>query len=190
MEDEKTAIRVLLKQLLKGVTADERQEASQRASSALLQTPEYQRAKTVMLFVSLPSELDTRAILLDAWSAGKRVAVPRAHMETRSMEAVVIRSLEHDMQRSKIGVLEPIGQECAAPAELDLVLVPGLGFGEAGERIGRGAGFYDLFLAQSALRAVTCGYVMERQVIAGIPMTAFDTPMHMLVSDDRIRRFR
>ena len=188
MQDEKAAIRALLKQLLKGVTPSERLEASGRASALLLQTPQYQRAKTVMLFVSLPSEIDTRAIVADAWARGKRVTLPRACMETRAMEAVVVGGIGQDMRKSGIGVLEPAGEECAAPDELDLVLVPGLGFGEAGERIGRGAGFYDRFLS-AALGAVTCGYAFERQVIAGIPMTPADTPIHMLITDQRIRRF-
>jgi 5-formyltetrahydrofolate cyclo-ligase len=142
------------------------------------------------MFVSLPSELDTRAIAVDAWAGGKRVTVPRAHMEDRSMEAVLIRSFEQDMQHTKIGVFEPIARECLSPSELDFVLVPGLGFGESGERIGRGAGFYDRFLARLPANAVTCGYGLEQQVTAGIPMTEHDTPIQMLVTDQRVRRFR
>ena len=86
-------------------------------------------------------------------------------------------------------MLEPIGTECLAPRELDFVLVPGLGFGEHGERIGRGAGFYDRFLASLPPTTVTCGYAFEQQVIGGIPMTPHDTPIQLLVTDHRLRRF-
>lgn len=165
MDDAKAALRSQLKEILKAIAADERPAAAERASHAVFALPEYRAARRVMLFVSLRSELDTRAIALEAWSAGKHVTVPRAHMEDRSMEAVVIRSFEQDMAKTKIGVLEPIGTECLAPRELDFVLVPGLGFGEHGERIGRGAGFYDRFLASLPPTTVTCGYAFEQQVI-------------------------
>jgi len=189
MIEEKAQLRARLRQLLKEIPAEWRALAARRATARVLELSEFQRARTVMLFVSLPSELDTSAIAHAAWEAGKQVAVPRAHMEDRSMEAVLIRSFEQDMARTKIGVLEPISTETIDPARLDFVLVPGLGFGESGQRIGRGAGFYDRFLARLQPQVITCGYAFEQQVIEGIPMDDHDTPIQMLVTEQRLRRF-
>ena len=142
-----------------------------------------------MLFVSLASEIDTTPVAADAWNAARRVAVPRAHMEDRSMEAVLVSDFARDMRKTRIGVLEPSGDTCLVPEEIDLVMVPGLGFGPAGQRIGRGAGFYDRFLANPRLRAITCGYGFEAQVCDAIPMGPADTYLQMLVTEQQVRRF-
>ena len=106
------------------------------------------------------------------------------------MTAVEIRSMADARRKTAVGVLEPDTADPVDPAEIDLVLVPGLGFGPAGQRIGRGAGFYDRFLANPRLTAATCGLAFELQVIDGIPMGTHDVALHMLVTETGIRRFR
>ena len=72
---------------------------------------------------------------------------------------------------------------------IDLVLVPGLGFTDAGYRIGRGMGFYDRFLAQSEFNGISCGFAFQEQVLGELPLLDHDVPLGMLVSDQGIRRF-
>lgn len=189
MSNAKSQVRSELKQRLAHVLPEERAAWSQQAAARLLATEEYQRARTIMLFVSLASEIDTAPVATDAWRTGRRVAVPRAHLEDRSMEALLINDFARDMRKTKIGVLEPVSAECLALGAIDLVLVPGLGFGRNGERIGRGAGFYDRFLARPDLSAVTCGYAFDIQVHDGIPMGPADTYLRMLITDREVRRF-
>ena len=189
MSETKAQIRGELKQRLKAVLLEERNAWSRQAASLLLATQEYRQARNIMLFVSLSTEIDTMPIASDAWRTGRQVAVPRAHMEDRSMEAVVIRDFARDMQKTKIGVLEPTGDQYLPAEAIDLVLVPGLGFGPRGQRIGRGAGFYDRFLANPRLRAIACGYGFEVQVREAIPMAPADTYIQMLVTERQVRRF-
>jgi 5-formyltetrahydrofolate cyclo-ligase len=105
------------------------------------------------------------------------------------MQAVEIGSMAEAKRKTAVGVLEP---EPGTPAEasgIDLVLVPGLGFGPAGQRIGRGAGFYDRFLGNPRLRAVRCGLAFELQVVEGIPMSGHDAALDMLITETGISRF-
>lgn len=187
--DAKAALRRELRAKLKAIDLCWRDEASDRAAANIISTPEYDAARTVMLFVPIRAEISTLPIARDLWRTGRRVAVPRAHMEDRSMECIVVRNFGDDMVLTPIGVLEPKGGDCLSPDQLDLVVVPGLGFGPHGERIGRGAGFYDRFLSLPSLRASCCGFGFEMQVVDGIPMTEHDTPLPMLVTEERIRRF-
>lgn len=187
---DKPALRDLLKARLKAHPPESRAAASSAIAQGVLSLPEYARARVVMLYVSMPSEVNTAAIAEDVWASGRRVLVPVAKMADRSMHAVEIRSLAEADRKTAIGVLEPEAGEAVDPAEIDLVLVPGLGFGPAGERIGRGAGFYDRFLANPRLRARKCGIAFELQVIDGIPMTDRDMPLEMLVTEAAVRRFR
>lgn len=45
------------------------------------------------------------------------------------------------------GILEPVGRSSINISEIDWVVVPGLGFGQMGHRLGRGKGYYDRALS-------------------------------------------
>lgn len=68
------------------------------------------------------------------------------------------------------GILEPpfdperIGQ----PEDLDLVIVPGIGFDLKGGRLGRGEGYFDRFLGEVA-KAYKIGLAFECQIVEKIP---------------------
>lgn len=47
---------------------------------------------------------------------------------------------------------EPREEALEHPQGLDLVLVPGLAFTRAGERLGRGKGYYDSYLARDGIK--------------------------------------
>lgn len=187
---DKSAVRELLKARLRALDPQDRSKASAVITRQVLVLPEYQQARTVMLFVSMASEVDTSAIAADAWQRGKRVLVPVAKMADHSMHAVEIRSLAEAKRRTSVGVMEPEPGTPVDSGEIDLVLVPGLGFGPSGERIGRGAGFYDRFLADPRMKAITCGLGFEVQVIEGIPMSPRDMALDMLVTEAQVRWFR
>jgi 5-formyltetrahydrofolate cyclo-ligase len=187
---DKSAVRELLKARIRALDPQDRSTASAAITRHVLALPEYKQARTVMLFVSMTSEADTSAIASDAWQNGKRVLVPVAKMQDHSMHAVEIRSLAEAKRRTSVGVMEPEPGTPADLGEINLVLVPGLGFGPTGERIGRGAGFYDRFLADPRMQAITCGLGFEVQVIEGIPMSPRDMTVDMLVTEAQVRRFR
>lgn len=59
-----------------------------------------------------------------------------------------------------------------------LIVVPGLAFDESGNRLGRGGGYYDRFLADPALdEAVLVGACWSLQMVPQIPAEAHDVPM-------------
>ena len=62
---------------------------------------------------------------------------------------------------------------------LDLVLVPGIAFDIAGNRLGRGRGFYDRMLALSP-DAVSCGVGFDGQVVALVPVEPHDVKLHQV----------
>lgn len=65
----------------------------------------------------------------------------------------------------------------------DLVVVPGLAFTEAGERLGQGGGWYDRFLADRSPGTLVVGVAFEPQVIDAVPTDAHDVPMDCVVTD-------
>lgn len=105
------------------------------------------------------------------------------------MMPVEIKSLDSDVRPGPMGIREPIQGPPLPIAEIDLVLVPGLGFDEQGNRLGRGRGFYDRFLSHADFQGVTCAFALERQVVEHVPHDAHDVRVQMLVTEERVRRF-
>ena len=70
--------------------------------------------------------------------------------------------------------------------EVDLIIVPGVGFDSCGNRIGHGKGYYDKLLKNS--KASTIGLAFEFQVIEKIPSEKHDVSIDMIVTEKRILR--
>ena len=70
------------------------------------------------------------------------------------------------------------------PHCLDIVVVPGLVFGPLGERMGRGAGYYDRFLARTE-RALRVALVFDFQIVSDVPQKPLDQPVHWILSESR-----
>ncbi len=185
----KRRVRKEMKATLAGMSAEAAARKSRDACSLLLGCEEFLRARTVMLYLSMPRELDVAPALHAAWAQGKRVLVPRVDLRVPEMIAVEIRSLETDVAPGTLGILEPLARDPVAPGDIDLVIVPGLAFDNRGRRLGRGAGFYDRFLSDPHLRATACGIAFAEQVIAAVPVDDHDVPLHMLVTDLTVTRF-
>lgn len=154
----------------------------------LLDAREYQSASVVMLYLSMPEEVDTTPILQDAWRRGKTVAVPRIAWQQHEMIPVEICSLEDEMSSDKRGLRNPTNGRPVSFGAIDLVIAPGLGFDRQGNRLGRGGAYYDRFFASGQLRALKWSLVFSEQIIDTIPLEKTDVPVDALVCETGIIR--
>jgi 5-formyltetrahydrofolate cyclo-ligase len=167
----------------------DRHAKSVAACSLIVTSPEFVAASCVMLYVSIPTEVDTAPLALRAWQAGKTVVVPKVSWDQRRMLPIEISSLTTGMTSTGPGIREPIAGNPMPLNLIDLVIVPGLGFTNTGYRIGRGMGFYDRFLAQSEFLGISCGLAFSEQVVDDLPVLDHDVPLSMLATDQGLRRF-
>lgn len=185
----KKDLRQRMRAVVAGLSPEEISARSLRACHLLFEQPEYIKAEVVMVFLSLPTEVDTMPLVLRAWQDRKRVVAPRVNWNQRRMQAVEIRSLADDVAVSTMGIREPTAGESVASSRIDFVVVPGLGFDEFGNRLGRGRGFYDRFLSNPEFTGVACAFSFEVQVTPNIPTEPLDRHVDMLVTDETVRRF-
>lgn len=185
----KKALRQQLRNRLSAIPTAQLQQRSAAACRLLCEQEEYRRAEVLMLFLSSPLDVDTRQLALQAWADQKRVLAPRVSWDQRRMLPVEIHSLISGVDNSNLGVREPVEGLPVPMADLDLVVVPGLGFDEQGNRLGRGRGFYDRFLSHVDFHGVACALAFEVQVVESIPVGPQDVRVDMLVTDERVRRF-
>jgi 5-formyltetrahydrofolate cyclo-ligase len=162
----------------------------------------YEGARSIALFrpIGQKGEVDTGGIDEDARAAGLRVAYPVLDEPpapatddepppppVMSFRWVDVASEASFVERGN-GFPEPTSTELAEPAAIDLVIVPGLAFDPAGNRLGYGKGFYDRFLAQhrnASPHGRTIGICFDFQVLVEIPVTEHDIPVSMVVTDVR-----
>jgi len=146
--------------------------------------PAWQQATAVGLFASAADEVATDAIILQALQDGKRVALPRVvnppnpSFQGGKREAQgglmwhAITSLD-DLEVGSYGIREPRADLPAVDlSALALLLVPGVAFDTAGNRLGYGGGFYDRALARFA--GSTVSLVLPCQLVKKIPMDDWD----------------
>ncbi|HOX53281.1 MAG TPA: 5-formyltetrahydrofolate cyclo-ligase, partial [Fibrobacteria bacterium] len=138
-------------------------EVGDRLLSRLRQWDLYRDAGDVALFWSIRREIPMDVVLEGAIADGKRVWLPWLDSEPGIMDLARIEDPGTDLVPGPWGTREP------APArrggwfpEGGIVLVPGEVFDTHGGRIGKGAGYYDRWLAANP-RTVRVGVAWEAQ---------------------------
>jgi 5-formyltetrahydrofolate cyclo-ligase len=68
------------------------------------------------------------------------------------------------------------------PGAIDVVVVPGLAFDPAGNRVGYGGGHYDRYLRRLARSALRVGICFPRQLVPEVPHGEGDEPVDLVVT--------
>lgn len=182
----KAELRRKLQSCLLAMSPEQRKEKSKKACCILFSTPQFQNASTIMIYLSLPHEVDTSEVILQAWQLGKIVAVPKISWQQRHMIPVRINSLETGFSTGTNGLRNPVTGVPIPFDEIDLVVAPALGFDRKGNRLGRGGSFYDRFFANKELKAWRCGLGFAEQIFDSIPVTETDQPVDFIVTDEEV----
>jgi 5-formyltetrahydrofolate cyclo-ligase len=144
--------------------------------------PTFCVSHTVMVYMALPPEVQTRQIITQAHQSRKRVAVPV--IRGQELVAVALSEAPTQLRRGRFGILEPCGtQRVIHPQEIGCIAVPGLAFDARGGRLGFGKGYYDRFLKQLPATTYRCGLAFGIQVVSCVPQGPHDLCMHGIVTE-------
>jgi 5-formyltetrahydrofolate cyclo-ligase len=184
VSEQKVMLRRELRARLRTIPAAELAREGEQLRERLLRQPEWRQARSVMLFASMPEEPDLWPLAERALAEGRRLALPRFDRGAGVYAAATVRDLAQDVQMGSFGIREPVAICPVCPLnQLDLVLVPGLGFDREGHRLGRGKGFYDRML--SSRRGAACGVAMDWQILPAIPVEPHDQHVDFIVTPSR-----
>ena len=185
MLTSKQSLRESIQYKLLAQSLVQRKQKSALLGQKLLACPEYCGAHTVLFFVSLPEEVDTHRLIDEALKTGKRVVVPRCQTETKALELYEIRDRKH-LVPGVLGLLEPdpAVTKPVSAEEADLVLVPGVVFDRQGNRIGRGAGFYDRFLKALKPSVFKMGLAYAFQIVPSVPVEPHDVKLDRVLTEE------
>lgn len=163
---KKAAVRREVKQQVKLLTAAEIEAASSAILAQTLCLPAFAAARTVMAYSALPGEPQTAALWQAVWQQGKRLCLPVC-IAPGVMEARLLNTAA-ELVTDRHGIpCPPESAPVIEPADIDLIIVPCVACAADGRRLGKGAGYYDRFLAQTvAYRAAWCLAAALRDDIA------------------------
>ena len=145
-------------------------------------TPEFQRAKGIGVFASVPDEINTYLILEGVLSSGKRLYLPKVVKGKTHFDFYPVSDIK-TLAPGTFGILEPTGLKPADWTELDLVLVPGLAFDRQGNRLGFGKGYYDRVLPLLKKSTLIVGLAYSFQIVDKVPVSTEDVPVKALLSE-------
>ena len=185
---DKKEIRALIRARKAALTAEYVQAYSARVTERFTAQPFYREARTLYAYLSFNQELRTDGLIHRAWADGKRVAVPRT-LGKGVMEFYYIDSFDGFI-RSAFGVPEPPEDpEKLADEREVLLLMPGLAFDRAHNRVGYGGGFYDRYLERlhgSGARVFKPALAYEFQIVDSIPANAHDVRVDAILTAEEI----
>ncbi|KAF2763130.1 nagb/rpia/CoA transferase-like protein [Pseudovirgaria hyperparasitica] len=182
----KTELRLKMKAALSALSHDDIATQTSMAVRNLKNMPEYQRARRISIFLSMPSgEISTSAIVRDALASGKEVFIPYTYkaithhdgQPSSVMDMVKLWSMnDYDsLKPDRWGIPTPspdsiperrnsfdskgiTNHSIASRSSLDLIVMPGMGFDTELGRLGHGKGFYDYFLWRCSQQLGTADY--------------------------------
>lgn len=138
------------------------------------------QAHTLLLYYSLPDEVDTHDYLTHLVAEGKRVLLPVVidyeNMEIREYTG------QHDLREGAFHIMEPIGRLVSEEeyGKIETGIIPGMSFDPKGNRLGRGKGYYDRFLTKVP-NMYKIGVCFDFQKMPSIPTEANDIPMDEII---------
>lgn len=163
---------------------------SERICKNIIESVEYKNASTILAYMALPDEVDLYSVIQQALKDCKTVFLPHVYPDTNRMDFFQFTDTTSVVEGA-FGIKEPLftndtprflPDTSDSPAAETLVLVPGRAFTKEGHRLGRGKGFYDLYLEpyKNAPKIKKAGICFPLQVLPELPTAPYDIKMDLL----------
>ncbi len=140
------------------------------------------RSQCILTYLPMRGEVDVTPLLTRY--PDKLWLVPRILPQENHRMALHVYDAQY-LVRHPFGMLEPSADlPEVSPAEVQLVLTPGLAYDRRGWRLGYGGGYFDRFLQN--FEGVSLGIVYAALFLKSLPHGKFDVPLDWVVTEDGI----
>lgn len=158
------------------LSEEDRQVAASKVFARLEQLAAFMLADRILMYHSLPDELSTLDFLAK-WSPRKSFFLPRVN-------GVALDILPYDKSTLRLGAFqieEPQGSDLTSIDDIEMVVVPAVGYDRSGNRVGRGKGYYDRLMAGS--KALKVGVAYDFQLFDEIEADEHDVPVDIVITE-------
>jgi len=191
IQDTKQQLRKKLLPKRKSISERECAERSTLVCHRVMELAEFSAASFLACYMACQGEVELTEVMKNCKLAGKKLLLPRFNATTKSYEMVAVNDPETDTEPGYYGIAEPqesfaaVSPETARSQKV-VWLVPGVAFDTEGNRLGRGAGWYDNLLEKT--RGTRIGVCWDWQLVNKVPADETDIKMNIVVSDQRLIR--
>ena len=175
---EKKALRKEIKERKRNITQQSKERQAKEVFDLLEGITVFQKARTVLGYWAMPDELPTEEFM-NKWCDRKRMLLPVVVGD--DLELFEYTGLACLVPQPPFGILEPRGTAQCPPAEVDLVIVPGVAFTYIGHRLGRGRGYYDRLFPRMP-KASMIGVCLQEQLVQYVPCEEHDWIMNRVLA--------
>lgn len=180
MKMDKKTLRAKITEKRRLLPVEYKKESSKAIYDTIVSTLFFKYSKSIFIYVSTPDEPDTKALMEKALSLGKTVYVPKC-IKRGIMIPVKITS-ETEFTDGYMGIKEPaVYDENAKVTEIDLSVIPCVSASLSGDRLGHGAGFYDIFFKKVKTAKVCLCF--HELISESIPCDENDVPMNAVITE-------
>jgi 5-formyltetrahydrofolate cyclo-ligase len=191
----KKAIREEVLKRRDGIPPDVKKRKDALVKQRLFTLPEFINAKAVSFYASFRSEVETLSMIKESLEMGKRVVLPKVDKERRRLNLYEIKDI-NELSSGYMGIPEPSlpNERLVNLNNIDLFIIPGVGFDYSGNRLGYGAGYYDKLLSEIinpqplTPKPFLTALAYEEQLIDSIPSEMHDVKVDMIITDKRAIR--
>lgn len=187
----RAAQRQAILQQRKALTKEEVHALSQLVLARVLSHPYLQQPRLIASYLSCSGELDTITLNEQLQNKQHQLCLPVISPTERGiMDFHCYHSLA-ELKPNKFNIPEPLPskESLVQPHELELVVVPLVGFTGSGARLGMGGGYYDRILKQISPNCLKLGLAYDFQRNDEIESKDWDVPLDEIITPTQHYRF-
>ncbi len=176
----RVATRSQLRTLRRELNYDERARCTKRIVENLQNTGVFSRRQRVGFYWPMAGEIDLRPLMTALTDQGVEAALPVIIEPKQPLEFWAWHPGDKLDESGPWGIPAPATRQLV---EVDVLLIPLLGFDDRRHRLGHGGGYYDRTLSEMDPRPVTVGIGLEICRLPSIYPQAHDVAMDLIVTD-------
>ncbi len=182
---KKSDLRTTLRAMRQRVLPEDRAQAAEQAAVQLCASSIYQQSQRIACYLAFDQEFDCSAIIEKIWQANKQCYLPIL-TEDKSLEFAQFHA-DTELHSNRYHIPEPIHSPKIDLMELDLILMPLLGFDLQGNRLGMGGGYYDRTLQKrigKGPKPYLIGMAYAFQQVPEIPHDKWDVRLEGVLTEE------
>lgn len=178
--ETKTSIRKKIKSIVSSI--NDRSYQAEAVCKKLITIINEVECENILVFMPLQDEINISYFVNYLLSENKNVFVPVSY-DNGLMKFYKLTDL-NNLKTGKYGISVPDNNCLYKYNPFDIIIVPGIAFDYSLNRMGRGKGYYDIFLSNHSLKKI--GVCFNEQLIDHLPSEEHDIKMDMIVTEKRI----
>lgn len=193
MKGNRQILRLEIRAKRQNLTKEEYIALSSKIKDSIINLEIFIKSENIACYLAFKGEVDVMPIIEHAWMENKTCYLPNLSKDKRNYLTFNKYSKNDSLHENKYGILEPItkSSEAIEPQNLDIVIVPLVGFDEEGNRLGQGGGYYDrTFEFKQDLpknsKPYLIGIAYEFQKVDSLIKEPWDVPLDYVVTEEKI----